>query len=77
MAVVCRIPDILGRNRCKLTKPPAKTGGLLFFSALGTQFGLIDFIDKTVGYFHYRCYFVRDLLCVPSAWRFESRGAKN
>ena len=50
------------KNRCKFTKPPAKTGGLLFFATLGTPFGPIDFIAKTVGYFHYRCYFVRDFL---------------
>jgi hypothetical protein len=62
MAVVCRISDILRKSGVNYAKPPVKTGGSLFFSALGTQFGLIDFIDKTVGYFHYRCYFVRDLL---------------
>ena len=61
MAVVCRISDILGKNSANYLKPPVKTGGSLFFFALGTQFGPIDFIDKTVGYFHYRCYFVRDL----------------
>jgi hypothetical protein len=60
MAVVCRISDILGKNSVNYLKPPVKTGGSLFFFALGTQFGPIDFIDKTVGYFHYRCYFVRD-----------------
>jgi hypothetical protein len=34
----------------------------LFFATLGTPFGPIDFIDKRVGYSHYRCYFVRDFL---------------
>jgi hypothetical protein len=61
MAVVCRISHILEKSDVNYTKPPAKTGGSLFFAALGTQFGPIDFIDKRIGYFHYRCYFVRDL----------------
>jgi hypothetical protein len=30
------------------------------FGMSGTAFGLIDFIHQTVGYFHYRCYFVRE-----------------
>jgi hypothetical protein len=78
MAIVCRISDILGKSSVNLIKPPVKTGGSLFFFALGTQFGLIDFIDKRVGYFHYRCYFVRDFLkrAIDLAVNVP-RGAKN
>ena len=77
MAVVCRISDILVKSDVNYREPPVKTGGSLFFLTLGTQFGPIDFIDKTVGYIHYRCYFVRDLLKRAPDLADNIPGAKN
>ena len=77
MAVVCRISDILVKSDVNYREPPVKTGGSLFFFTLGTQFGPIDFIDKTVGYIHYRCYFVRDLLKRAPDLADNIPGAKN
>ena len=65
MAVVCRISSILIGIRyffdTFFDKPPDKSGGLFVYTLSGTIFGLIDFINKRVGFFHYRCYFVIDM----------------
>src|SRR6201996_2443427 len=58
MAAICRISYILIKIVGLRSQPPCQNRG---FFHVGIRFGLIEFINKRVGFFHYRCYFVRDM----------------